>query len=775
MTDQTEQQETSPMGDVVRGPWGRRDEQSDRTADAGHEDLVAEPAAADEVVEREPVDAPTRRLPNTEGDIERSGPFGTVVSSRPLTVEQAGSRYRYIADVTRAGTRTLPVKLLDGVANRAKLAHYREGGHHRGEVLPQNRNAYAAELEARRQRRREIGLAVFTKKSRKSSGGGRFRAAQVRETRSPRWLTVAPAGAEVAAVAYPSSAVTAPVHAVNGQIGGFLAALGGNAAEAIGAALLSPGGALTAAAAAIGVAGWQAVGEHRDRQDARQALMSQDGNGDLADGTEADMITAALRAAGALKTPTANSPGQRVDLEAPVVSDGASWTARVVLPGGVTTAAVRKRLESLASSLDRNLPQVAVINGKSERRFTLRVWMGDALPFTGEPVTSPLVSAAAHRLDRGVPVGRDVDGNEVLLHLAKGRHGLVVASSGNGKTVLLQGIGAATALDVTAKLTILDGKPDGAYTAFQPVCWEYATTAGDGFEERGAAVLEAVADDMDAQLAKAENGQEIDGEHIVIIDEFQEWTGSSNGAGQAVGEPRYRMRAALERIARRGRAAGVRLVLASQQYDGRTLDDGVLTNIGWRSVGYAPKKMSLEALGPLAERYALDTSTMFVDEVQAGASLVAGGGVHPYKSQRSYLLTDDDLAGIVGRARTLREQQRAAGPTRMAPAGPEQTTRADLSELDADEAAVVRAAAEVYAADDAETVTAAELSAEVVAGELGWDPEDQASKTVVADALRKAGVAKVRNTEQVGGKRTTVTRYNRADLVAAGHSASAAA
>lgn len=686
--------------------------------------------------------------------------------ARPLSVAQAGSRYAYVTSLTKAGARRLPLALSDKVMDRVKLAHLREGGTHRGEILPAQRATYEQVMAGRRDRRRRAGKALLVRKTRVSRHGAL--SASVRETHRPRWETVVPVAGELVNAVYPHTPLISPiVDTVNAGIGDFVSGLAGVVGEGIATAASSPSAVFTALGLVGASVAWQARAEHHDRQAQLLALMSADGNGDLMPDEPADVITAAFRAAGILRAPTSTRPGQRVQLQAPIADDGESWTARIAVAEGVTTAVVRAKLARLASALDRSLPQIAVMDGSSERRMTLRVWHGDALPFTGEPVPSPLAEAVSTRLDQGIRVGVDADGQPVVLNLGKGRHGLVVSSSGNGKTTLLQIIAAATVLDPNAELTLLDGKPDGAYSGLKGVCWEYATTAEATFEDRGAEVLEAVADDMDERLARAERGEDIGGDHVVILDEFQEWTGSANGAGQKVGHPRFRMRAALERIARRGRSAKVRLILASQQYDGRTLDDAVLTNIGWRAIGYAPKKMSRDALGELAERYGLDTSISFVDEVQAGASLIAGGGVHPYRAQRADMLTSADLAAIAERVAQRRHTAGESGPEQ----GSDQT--APLDQLSEAETALLTALM-IYLDDDAEWITAGDLYREVVAGELGWEI-DQATRTTVGTALSKAGVTKQVRQEVVDGKRTSVTRYLRTDLVAASTSFNTAA
>lgn len=486
-------------------------------------------------------------------------------------------------------------------------------------------------------------------------------------------------------------------------------------------------------------------------------------------------LTSVFADAGIVRS--ADSGGSGVALEEPVSSDERSFTARLALPRGVTVGKVRTKTKPLASALDVYPQHIQVGSGGSERRLVLRVFR--ELPFTGTPVRSPLVGSRGHSLSAGVPVGTDIDGAPVTVDLAKGRHGLVVASSGNGKTVLLQSVASATVLDVSGQLTLLDGKPDGAYTEYEPYCTGVVTTADEDYLERAAQLLEWVCEDMEHRLARAKRGEDIGGDHVVILDEFQEFTGNLSGGGMRQGEAKPRIREALDRIARRGRSAGVRLVLASQDFDGRNLDDPVLTNIGWRAVGYAPSAMSREALGDLADRLGLDTSLMFVDEVQAGAMVIAGGGVHPYRAMRSYLQTPADIRAVCATAGTLRPAgtPAAAGPHSTDAETPsdqhdsgserEAASTAAANTLDEDTAALLRAILEVYADDDAEWIPTTTLVAEVAVGELGRT-HDRTTEMHVSETLLQAGASKKRT--YAGGENKPMS-WHRPTLIQAARTA----
>ena len=130
-------------------------------------------------------------------------------SNRPLSPQQAGGRYAYVASCAAAGARRIPSALVDGILNRTRLAHLREGGHHRGEILPAQRTTYEQVMSERRERRRRFAKALFVRKARTTSHT--LTGQHVRDAHRPRWETVAPIGAEVANLTWPGTPVLSPL------------------------------------------------------------------------------------------------------------------------------------------------------------------------------------------------------------------------------------------------------------------------------------------------------------------------------------------------------------------------------------------------------------------------------------------------------------------------------------------------------------------------------------------------------------------------------------
>ncbi|WP_340689199.1 hypothetical protein REH65_33345 (plasmid) [Saccharopolyspora sp. ID03-671] len=753
-------QENNEMGDVVQGPWAASEPARGQVIDA-------------EIVEDSTAVTPKPQAPRPAAPMVRS--------YRPLTVQQAGGRYAYGRSLVAAGAKRIPSAMADAVLNRVKLAHLREGNHHRGDILPAQRNVYETEMRERRERRRKIAKAFFVRKAHVTKHGRR--GTSVKEAVRPRWETVVPIGAEVANVAYPNTPVLSPlVDGANGAVGGFFDALLGNVGTAVTDFAAGTPGALTIAGGLAGLVAWQATREHQDRQSKLVELMSADGNADLMPDVPADVITAAFRHAGVLKSGSANTPGQHVELLSPVVDDGDAWTARLQLPKGMTYVKVAKRRSELASALDTDTKNISIApKPGAERQLTLTVYR--TLPFTGAPVAHPVISNN-RRISfarEGFPVGLDLNGQTVSIRLSRksSPHGLIVAASGMGKTVHLRNlILSALGSDDAEIGGVYDGKASGDYDVLREGMDWYMD------QQESAAWWPVLADLLEQEVANLPERQRRikAGENVpmrlIILDEFQNAFGkpSERTSSKKDDEPpsaAYRVVAAAEEISRLGRAAGVALVLASQQFDGNVLPSAIEANLLWRIVGYvssssvAPK----DSVGEAAALYNLEPEKEFTRD-QQGAAIVIAPGIDQYATARGWFQDDDVIAEAVRELVGERAAQAHSGPVLQVVDGDQADaeTEVDVPEISATTRQVLAAAAEVYADDDAEWIAAHALYVEVVEGELGLTA-DQALRTEVGRELVGAGVERTR--KDLGEGKVTV--FRRSDLVEIGGGLEAAA
>lgn len=752
-------QENNEMG-VVQGPWA-----------------TSEPARG-QIIDAEIVDDDTTALqqPDAAPAANRPAPPAAVPTAAPLTPSQAGSRYAYVTSCVAAGAKRVPVALADSVANRVKLAHLREGGTHRGEILPAQRNVYEQVIANRRERRRSFVKNIFVRKSRTTSHS--LSGKHVRDGYRPRWETVAPIGAEVANMTWPNVPVLSPlVNGFNGVVADAATAVFSGAGDALTAAAMSVPGAAAMVLGAAGLIGWHARNEHQDRQSQLIELMSADGNADLMPDSEADVITAAFRAANILKAGSANAAGQRVELLPPGVVDVAeSWSARLQLPKGMTFAKVAKRRTELASALDTDVKRIGVapVSG-AERQLTLTVYR--ALPFTGAPVAHPLISGNKQIsfAREGFPVGLDVTGQTISVRLSRksSPHGLIVAASGMGKTVHLCNLILSALASGDAEIGgVYDGKASGDYEVLRGgIGWYMDQQESASWWSDLADLLEDEVAAFPERQRRIKAGEDVP-LRLIILDEFQYAFGkpSERTSSKKEDEPpsaAYRVVDAAEEISRLGRAAGVALVLASQSFDGNVLPSAIEANLMWRIVGFvgsgsvAPK----DSVGEAASLYSLEPEKEFTRD-QQGAAIVLAPGIDQYATARGWYQDDEVIADAVSSLVTAKASR--PSPVLRVVADPV----GDALDLKLGETAreVLAAAAEVYAADDAEWIAANALYSEVVEGELGLTA-DQALRTEVGQELVGAGVERTR--KDLGDGKVTV--FRRSDLVDIGERLDAAA
>jgi DNA segregation ATPase FtsK/SpoIIIE, S-DNA-T family len=130
----------------------------------------------------------------------------------------------------------------------------------------------------------------------------------------------------------------------------------------------------------------------------------------------ADMLTAALRAAGLVK---ADATPQLVT---PPLRDGNGWAVTLDLPrgGGKTAADAIAKRDTVAAELGVDEIQVmmsrvrAVAGGHAGR---LMIWVADDDPYIGAPNVSPLTVLDEFSVWEPIPFGRDARGRPITLVL----------------------------------------------------------------------------------------------------------------------------------------------------------------------------------------------------------------------------------------------------------------------------------------------------------------------------------------------------------------------
>lgn len=631
--DHAHHSEGTPVGDLVPGPWTPPQPQPTPAVPATPQITAPQPQA-------------TAPMPQPSTDVEHVKPrqAGPTRVLRASQVAVGRARQLATSPTTRDRTRRITAALKNEVlligqgvhmvcrrsTLEGQLRHYYEGNNPNGKVR-------ADQIAEYRRERKELK-------------------AERRERWAIRTAGYAAAGAGVVAEGGWLASLVGVLP--SGHVALDLTMLGINAAAAV--KLRSEGKRLRAETAGV--------------------IEQRAAAGDV-HATTADDIAAILRDAGVLPSSTTTAAEIGLSLLAPpsALPEGQGWEVRVMLPSGVVVGKIKKRIAELASALDTSPAKLTITKvDDSEARARIRVWSD--YPMSGMGAPSPLVTAPRWDLTTGVPLGRDIDGHPITLDLLAGMHGLMCAGSGGGKTATARLVALAAVLDPTAELHVIDGKPDGAWSPFRELCATYREVLDEDEISDAADALEGIVSHLKARMERRARGEDVGGMAVVIVDEFQELTGKLSGQGMKPDQPRPRVRAALERISRLGRSAGVRLILATQQFDGQTLDAGTEASLLWRWVGKVPNRdMSRAALGDAAAAFGIDANRDIVAGEQVGVGYLVAPGVGTVPPLvKSDWASDEDVTGVC--ARVLAEK--AGTAPAAAPVVDEHQERDDEDVLD---------------------------------------------------------------------------------------------
>jgi S-DNA-T family DNA segregation ATPase FtsK/SpoIIIE len=272
--------------------------------------------------------------------------------------------------------------------------------------------------------------------------------------------------------------------------------------------------------------------------------------------------------------------------------DGPGWLARVNLPAGVEVTEVLERRGRLSSALRLPVDQVWP-NPGPEHAGQLDLWVG-YLPASrmGQPRWSLAAPSARTSVFDLAEFGTDQRQRPVKTSLFA-QNFLIGGRPGSGKSFGARTLATIAALDPTCELKIVEYKGTGDFLDFAPLCSTYACGLTEDDFATGLGVLTwglAEAQRRGERIRKAyERGEAPDrkvtpalaarpgsGLHpvVIVIDEAHELFGDEDVGKAAQG--------AAIRLAKRGRALGITLVICTQIPDKDSLPTGLTRCIGVR-------------------------------------------------------------------------------------------------------------------------------------------------------------------------------------------------
>jgi S-DNA-T family DNA segregation ATPase FtsK/SpoIIIE len=364
------------------------------------------------------------------------------------------------------------------------------------------------------------------------------------------------------------------------------------------------------------------------------------------------------------------------------VGDG--WAITVDLPATRKATDVIKNREALASALAVDEVQLIVerVRGNGGHAGRVSMWVADQDPYGSPPLRTPLLAAQRWDAWRPVPFGRDARDRHIDLPLVWTSL-LVGAIPRQGKTFAARLAAAGLILDPYTRLYVADFKAGKDWDASAAVAHRFMS--GDESEHVLSLVdwlVELVGevqgryrrmrelDDLTCPESKVTPEMSRDRAlnmpiTAIFIDEVQvpledrtpvKVEGKKLTAGEYVGE-------LLTWLAKKGPAAGIVLVLATQRPDSKTIPSGLRAVLGSRfALRVMDWRDSNIVLGEQMNTRGYDSSRLLAShkgvgilrpdgDTQAGADVLA-------VMVRTYYMPNNDWQALCQRGRALREAAR---------------------------------------------------------------------------------------------------------------------
>ncbi|MEU4667525.1 cell division protein FtsK [Amycolatopsis sp. NPDC023774] len=361
------------------------------------------------------------------------------------------------------------------------------------------------------------------------------------------------------------------------------------------------------------------------------------------------------------------------------VGDG--WAVTVDLPATRKAADVVKNRDALASALAVDEVQLIVerVRGNSGHAGRVAMWVADEDPYASPPLKTPLLGVTQWDAWRPIPFGRDARDRRIDLPLVWTSL-LVGAIPRQGKTFSARLAAAGLILDAWVRLYVADFKAGKDWDAAGLVAHRFMS--GDEPEHVLALVdwlIELVGevqtrfrrmrdlDDLTCPESKVTPEMSRDKSlnmpiTAIFIDEVQvpledrtpvDVQGKKLPAGEYVGE-------LLTWLAKKGPAAGIVLVLATQRPDSKTIPSGLRAVLGSRfALRVMDWRDSNIVLGEQMNTRGFDSSRLLPSHKGVGilrpdGDTAAGADVLAM-TVRTYYMPNEDWRTICEQGRALRE------------------------------------------------------------------------------------------------------------------------
>ncbi|MGH2689522.1 MAG: FtsK/SpoIIIE domain-containing protein [Actinomycetota bacterium] len=350
-----------------------------------------------------------------------------------------------------------------------------------------------------------------------------------------------------------------------------------------------------------------------------------------------------------------------------IVDVPAGERMQVRVPHGVDAGALESASEAIAASM--RVREVRVVRDPANAAHAwVTVVRRDPLAVI-DPLPCPFLDATAMTLTDPVPVGIDEEGEEVSVSLLW-HNMLLGGETGSGKSGGLNMLVAASALDPSVRLTLLDGKL--VELAVWRRCAEASVgvSVGDGIDvlrARQAEMEDRYRFLLEAGKRKVEPGDGL-ALHVVVVDELAHYLTAGDRKETA------EFANLLRDLVSRGRAAGIIVLAATQKPSHDVIPTSLRDLFGFRwAFRCATPQASDTILG--SGWASAGYSATSIDASTRGVGLLLHEGGTPTR-MRAVWLGDEDLVRLATRAEGLRTagSKQAAVSLELPPLVPSKST-----------------------------------------------------------------------------------------------------
>ncbi|WP_433297427.1 FtsK/SpoIIIE domain-containing protein [Actinoplanes sp. CA-030573] len=342
--------------------------------------------------------------------------------------------------------------------------------------------------------------------------------------------------------------------------------------------------------------------------------------------------------------------------------DGPGWLARIDLPEGMEAVKVLEKRDALSSALRLPIDQVWPTAGP-DHAGQVDLWVGykpaskmgtPRWPLTDENARTSYFELTEFGYDQRL---------RPIKAQGFGMNYLIGGRPGSGKSFAGRSLVTTFLLDPTVELKIAEYKGTGDFLDMEPLCSTYVCglsdedmAAGLGMlnwglaeaERRGKRIKEAYlrGEAPERKVTPELAAKPGSGLHpvVIVIDEAHELFGDST-VGKEAG-------LAAERLAKRGRALAITLIVITQIPDKDSLPTGITRNIGIRWCLAVPDQVANDMiLGTGAYKRGI-TGTIYRPGIDAGWGVLTG--LAEPTSVRNHFPAPKEAAALIARAGVLR-------------------------------------------------------------------------------------------------------------------------